>query len=133
MVDITPEIKQRFETSVVALGTVNQNGIPNVVAVACCKVVSNNQVLVTDNFFNKTRVNLNINTHVSLSFWNPVDGDNNWGYQFKGIAQVFTSGQWKDMVDSDPNNTGLAHKAAILVTVNEIWDLATPKLISSSS
>lgn len=131
MINITPEIKQRFETSVVALGTVSQDNVPNVVAVACCKVVSDNQVLITDNFFNKTRVNLNANQHVSLSFWNPVDGDNNWGYQFKGTAEVFTEGEWKDIVNNDPDNAGLAHKAAVLVTITEIWDLATPKLISS--
>jgi predicted pyridoxine 5'-phosphate oxidase superfamily flavin-nucleotide-binding protein len=131
MVNITPEIKQRFETSVVALGTVSQDNVPNVVAVACCKVVSDSQVLITDNFFNKTRVNLNANQYVSLSFWNPVDGDNNWGYQFKGTAEVFTEGKWRDMVNNDPDNIGLAHKAAILVTITGIWDLANPKLISS--
>ncbi|MFA7301296.1 MAG: pyridoxamine 5'-phosphate oxidase family protein [Candidatus Shapirobacteria bacterium] len=129
MIKITLNIKELFEKSVVAFGTCNSDYIPNVIAVACCKVVADNQVLITDNFFNKTRHNLSANNHVSLSFWNPVDGDNNWGYQFKGTAQVFTEGKWKKMVDSDPDNVGLAHKAAILVTITEIWDLATPKLI----
>ena len=36
------------------------------------------------------------------------------------------------MVDNDPDNAGLAHKAAILVTITEIWDLATPKLICTT-
>jgi hypothetical protein len=33
------------------------------------------------------------------------------------------------MVDNMECNQGLAHKAAILVTITEIWDLANPKLI----
>jgi len=133
MVKITPEIKDRFENSVIAFGTVAPDNSPNVIAVACCQVVSDNQVLLTDNFFNKTRTNLSINQKVSLSFWNPIDGDNNWGYQFKGTAEVFTDGKWKEMVDADPNNAGLAHKAAILVTITEVWDLASPKLICQST
>lgn len=129
MVTITPNIKELFEKSVIAFGTCNSDCVPNVIAVACCKVVANNQVLITDNFFNKTRQNLSANNKVSLSFWNPVDGDNNWGYQFKGVSEVFTLGKWKEIVDSDPDNDGLAHKAAILITITEIWDLANPKLI----
>jgi hypothetical protein len=55
---------------------------------------------------------------------------NKVGFQFKGIAEVFTSGKYKEMVDVMKCNNGLAHKAAILITVTEIWDLADPKLIS---
>lgn len=130
MIKITESIKKLLEKSIVAFGTVDQNNQPNVIAIACCKVVSSNQVLVSDNFMNKTRINLLTNKNVSLSFWDPVDGSNNEGYQFKGIAEVFTTGKWKEIVDNDPDNQGLAHKAAILVTVTEIWDLANPKLIS---
>jgi predicted pyridoxine 5'-phosphate oxidase superfamily flavin-nucleotide-binding protein len=129
MVEITPIIKELLEKSIVAFGTCDKNFKPNVNAVACCKVVAQNQVLFTDNYFNKTRQNLLENNQVSLSFWNPVDGSNNEGYQLKGTAEVITEGKWKDRVDNDPDNTGLSHKAAILVTVTEIWDLADPKLV----
>lgn len=130
MIIIPENIKHLLEKSIVAFGTTNKNLKPNVNAVACCRVVSQNQVLITDNYFNKTRSNLAENDQVCLSFWDPVDGSDNQGYQLKGTAQVFTSGEWKDMVDQDPNNAGLSHKAAILVTITEIWDLADPKLIS---
>lgn len=132
MISIPPEIKELFEKSIVAFGTCSSDQKPNVVAVACCKVVAPNQVLITDNFFNKTRENLLINPNVSLSFWEPEDNPNgNLGYQFKGVAQYLTSGQWKRQVDKDPDNQGLAHKAAVLVTITEIWDLAQPKLLQS--
>jgi hypothetical protein len=125
MIIISPEIKFLLEKSIVAFATVDLSNKPNVVAVAFCKVISDNQILITDNFMNKTRENLENNKNISLSFW---DQDN--GYQLKGSAEVFTSGEFKEKVDSDPDNDGLAHKAAILVTINEIWDLSNPKLIS---
>ena len=127
MITVKSEIKNFLEKSIVAFATVDLNNKPNVVAVAFCKFISDNQVLITDNFMNKTRENLEHNKNVSLSFWNQ---DN--GYQLKGIAEVFTSGEFKDIIDSDPNNYGLAHKAAILVTIDEIWDLSNPKLLAKA-
>ena len=131
MINFNSGIKSLLEKSICALATVDSNNKPNLIAVACCKVVSDNQVLITDNFMNKTRQNLLNNQNISLSFWDPVDGDNNQGFQLKGTAEVFTEGDWKNMVDNDPDNVGLAHKAAILVTITEIWDLANPKLLCS--
>ncbi len=130
MITITPDIKSLLEKSIVALGTVDRDNRPNVIAVACCKVVSDNQVLITDNFFNKTQQNLSTNQNISLAFWDPVDGSNNQGYQLKGTAQYLTTGEWKQRIDQDPDNAGLAHKAAVLVTITEIWDLANPHLIT---
>ena len=127
MIVVNSEIKSLFEKSIIAFATVDLNNKPNVVAVAFCKFISDNQVLITDNFMNKTRENLEHNKNVSLSFWNK---DN--GYQVKGIAEVFTSGKFKEIVDNDPNNNGLSHKAAILVTIEEIWDLNDPKLLAKT-
>jgi len=133
MINFPSEIIDLFEKSIVAFGTCSPDLKPNVVAVACCKVVAPNQVLLTDNFFNKTRANLLSNQHVSLSFWEPEDNPKgNHGYQLKGTAQYLTSGVWKEQVDKDPDNEGLAHKAAVLVTITEIWDLAEPKLLQSN-
>lgn len=127
MIKITSDIKIIFEKSTIAFATVDQNNNPNIIAVAYCKVVSENQVLITDNFMNKTRQNLSNNKNVSLSFW-----DDNHGYQFKGVAEVFIDGEWKTIIDTDLNNNGLAHKAAILITINEIWDLSNQNLISKA-
>lgn len=123
---ITGKIKELLEKEVVALTTVSDDGRPNVIAVACCKVIEGNKVLVTDNFMNKTRQNLVSNQHVAMAVWSK-DMEN--GYQLKGVAECITEGKYKELVDKDPNNKGLAHKAAVLVTVSEIWDLAQPRLI----
>ncbi|MBP9817301.1 pyridoxamine 5'-phosphate oxidase family protein [Candidatus Shapirobacteria bacterium] len=129
MLEIPEEIKKLCEKSIIAFSTCSPTGQPNTVAVACAVAISPNQVLVTDNFFNKTRQNLINNQQVSLTFWNLEQSLDGAGYQFKGTAQVITTGELKEKVDQMECNQGLAHKAAILVTITEIWDLANPHLI----
>ena len=123
---ITSTQKKLIETGVLALATCQTKTNLNVIAVACCKVVGKDKILITDNFMNKTRLNLLKNNHVALAVWSK---DMESGYQFKGVVKYLSTGNYKDVVDNDPNNKGLAHKAAILVKVTEIWDLANPKLI----
>jgi predicted pyridoxine 5'-phosphate oxidase superfamily flavin-nucleotide-binding protein len=126
MITINPPIKKLFEESIVALATCNKNGKPNCVCVNHCKVVSPNQILITDKAMNKTKINLLENGQVALTFW---DQDGSCAYQFKGNAQYIASGPWKKKVDQDPNNKNSEHKAAILVSIAEIWDLTNSKLL----
>lgn len=128
MIKINDNIKSLLENSYVAFATCSTKSVPNCVFVADLKVINDNQILFTDNYFNKTRNNLEINKNISLTF---CSGDGNDAYQLKGIAQIFTEGKYKKIVDNMECNRGLAHKAAILVTVTEIWDLANPKLLCS--
>jgi len=129
-IKINKKQKKLIEKGVLALATLGPKNRPNVVAVACCKVVEEDKILITDNFMNKTRNNLLRNNKVAIAVWS-----NDWeeGYQFKGKAKYLTSGKWKKMVDEDSDNKDLAHKAAVLVTIDEIWDLAEPKLIAKKS
>jgi len=126
-IKITIEQKRLVEKQTVALATSDLDKRPNVIAVAFCKVVAPDKILITDNFMNKTRRNLLANDRVALAVWS-----NDWdeGYQFKGVGRYLTSGKWKKVVDVEPNNKDLAHKAAVLITVDEIWDLAKPRLIA---
>ena len=126
MVKIDRKQKRLIEKEVLALATADFNNTPNAIAIACCKVVGKDKILITDNFMNKTKKNLLKNRKVALAVWSK-DGEE--GYQFKGRAKYLTAGKWKRKVDEDPDNKGLAHKAAVLVTVDEIWDLSEPKLL----
>lgn len=128
MIKISENIKLLIEKSNVAFATCNQNNIPNCNIIACVKVINDNQVLFTDNYLNKTRNNLETNKNVSLTF---CSDDGNEAYQLKGTSEVIIEGKYKEMVDNMECNQGLAHKAAILVTITEIWDLANPKLLCS--
>lgn len=53
-VKITPFQKKLIESSSLAFATYDKSGTPNLIAVACLKVVGNDKILITDNFFNKT-------------------------------------------------------------------------------
>lgn len=129
MIQITENVKSLLEESNVSLATCNRDLQPNNNIIANIEVISDNQLLFTDNYFNKTRQNLEQNSKVALSV---CSTDGNEAYQLKGIARIFVEGEYKKMVDEMECNQGLAHKAAILVTVTEIWDLANPQLICQS-
>lgn len=126
-VKITKAQKSLLESVALALATANKEGTPNVVAVSCVKVVGKNEILISDNFMNKTKLNLLANNKVAIAVWSKDEGK---GYQLKGKADYLTDGKWKKVVDQMPKNQGLAHKAAVLVTVEEVWNLAEPKLVS---
>lgn len=125
-IKITKAQKELIESVALALATSDKEGMPNVVAVSCVKVVSDNEILISDNFMNKTRLNILTNNKIAIAVWSK---DEKVGYQLKGKAEYFTQGKWKNLVDQMPENEGLAHKAAVLVTVDEIWDLGKPKLL----
>lgn len=119
------DLKPLLESSVLAFATSTPDGRPNCVAVSDVRILEE-KIIIADNFFNKTRINLDQNPKVSLAFWSP---DGKQGYQIKGTAQIFTQGKNKNFLDTIPEHNGYAKKAAIVVTVTEIWDLANPKLV----
>ncbi len=48
MIVINSEIKKLIEENPLSFATVNDNGKPNAIGVACVKVVADNQILITD-------------------------------------------------------------------------------------
>lgn len=74
-----------------ALATVSKEDMPNVVPIGNCKVLCDNELLLTDNFMRKTINNIKANPDkVAVSAW---DWDSVQGYQFKGTARIETSGE----------------------------------------
>lgn len=123
MPKITEEIKEiASKTKGWSLATATKDGIPNVVAVAFGKVISESQILLMDVFMNKTRANIEANPNVAVAVW---DMETLKGYQFKGTAQFETSGKIFDegvqMVKSMMPQ--LTPKAALIVEVKQIYNL----------
>lgn len=74
-----------------ALATVDKEGIPNVVPIGNAKVLSDTEILLTDNFMNKTIENIKANPDkVAVSAW---DWETVQGCQFKGTARIERSGE----------------------------------------
>ena len=119
MVKINSEIKKLIEDNPLSFATVNEDGKPNVIGVACVKVVADNQILITDNYMKQTKENILQDNNVCLAVWNK-----DWeGYKFIGNAQYFTEGKWKEFVEKMPDNKGLPSKGAILITISELIKL----------
>lgn len=66
---ITEEVKKIIEENAVAFATVDEDNKPNVIGVAYLKVVSENQIIITDNYMKQTKENLEKNNNVCLAVW----------------------------------------------------------------
>jgi len=110
------EIKNIIENNPVALATVMKDGKPNVLGVAYIKVVSDTEIIITDNYMNQTLQDILNNKNVCLLAWDETLK----GYKMIGQAEYFSSGKCVDFVKCLPDNAGLPAKGAILVKVEKI-------------
>ncbi len=119
MVEINSEIKKIIEENPLAFATVDKENNPNVIAVGFVKVISKNQILITDNYMKKTKNNLENNKNVCLVVW---DKDEK-GYKLLGKAEYFSEGEFKKRVKEMPENQGLPTKGAIVVNIYDLIEL----------
>lgn len=119
MLQIDNNQKDLIENNAMSFATVNSDNTPNVIGVAFVKVVSDNKLLITDNYMSATVENIQKNNQVCLAVWNK-----DWnGCKILGTAEYFTSGEWKTYVGDMEENKGLSAKGAILITISQIIDL----------
>jgi len=124
MAEINKELKKLIEENALAFATVDKNGNPHCIAVGFVKVVSKNQILITDNYMIETPKNIQKNPKVALSAWSKDWKENCIGYELRGTAKYFTSGKWYKIVKEIPENREEPCKGAILVTIKKIKKLA---------
>ena len=108
------------ESLIMALATVNKKGEPHNIAVGYIKVISKNQLLISDNWIVESLENIKSNPNVSLAIWNKNWEESCIGYEFKGKAEYFTSGKWVNEIKKLPINEREPCKGAILITINKI-------------
>jgi len=107
--------KRLIEENPVALATIHE-GKPNLIVTAFLKVVSPNQILVTDNYMNTTIKDLTENGDVCLAVWN-----HDWnGLKIIGKAKYHSEGEWLSKVKAMKENEGLPAKGAIIIDVEKI-------------
>ena len=126
MAKITEEMKQvAGKAKGFAVATVDKDGTPNVVPIHYAKIISDDEIMLVDNFMKKTEENLKANPDkVAVSV---CDFDARRGYQFKGKVRIETSGENFDegvrivkLEKPDVNP-----KAAIIFKVDSIY-ITTP-------
>jgi len=121
MVKLTDEIKESLAVmKIVFLATSSKDGIPNVVPIGAFKLLDDETLLISDQFFNKTLANLKANPKAAISYWGEKGG-----FQIKGTVTIHTN----DKVFSDdvawmkelrPN---LTPKSAVIMKISDVFQV----------
>ena len=126
MAKLTVRMKEIFsKQEIFVLGTADVEGIPNAVPVGAVKLLDDETILISDQYFLKTSKNLRVNPKVAISFW-----DMGEGYQVKGEATIQTEGRiYEDTVEwirdlSERIGHPLKSKGAIVVKIKEIYSVS---------
>ena len=100
----------------VVLATVNKEGLPNIIYASCVSLHGDKRLVIADNYFDKTRVNIKAGSKGAVLF---ITGDNK-AYQLKGTVEYHTSGPVFDDMRNWNSPTHPGHAAAALV-VEEVF------------
>jgi len=126
MAKMNQRIKEIFEKQeTIVLATATKDGLPNVVPVNAKKIIDDETILISDQFFNKTLKNLQANPQVAITVWDKLEG-----YQIKGTTTIETSGKrfeetakWIDEIGKKLN-LPIKSKGAIIVKLTEIYNVS---------
>ena len=115
-----------YNQGIFVLGTADLTGVPNVVPIGAVKILDDETILISDQYFLKTMSNLKENPRVAISFWEAGKGE---GYQIKGDAAIHTDGKiYEDTVAwirefSEKIGHPLKSKGAIVVRITAIYSV----------
>jgi len=121
MVKLSAEIKESLAaTKLVYLSTASKSGIPNAVPIGAFKLLDDETMLISDQFFNKTLANLKENHHAGITWWGEKGG-----FQIKGTTTIHTSdavfkedAAW--IKELKPN---LVAKSAIVLAITDVFQV----------
>ena len=126
MAQMTERMKELFDkVRTVVLSTASIDGTPNAVPVGAKKIIDDETILISDQFFNKTLANMKANPKVAVTYWEGREG-----YQLKGTVTIETTGQRYEetakWIEEMSSKTGfpLKSKAAIILKIEEIYAIA---------
>jgi len=133
---MSEEIQETINGNLVHLATSSKDGKPNVVPVGGIRAISDSELLIVDVLFDKTKRNLLENSQVAIAVEALGKGMPPRGYQLKGHAKIFTSGEMferaEKMVEEMRKRWRGQHgdlkvKSAVLVEVDEIYSTVRQK------
>jgi predicted pyridoxine 5'-phosphate oxidase superfamily flavin-nucleotide-binding protein len=113
------------KVNTVVFATASADGIPNVVPVGAKRIIDDETILISDQFFDKTLRNIKTNPKVALTYWEGREG-----YQLKGRVAVETSGRlFEDTarwVEESGKKKGfpLKSKGIVILKIEEIYNVA---------
>ena len=119
MVKLTNEIKEALAATKTAyFATAAKDGTPNAVPIGAFKVLDDETMLISNQYFNKTLANMKENPKVALTFWGEKGG-----FQIKGTVTIHTSGQifTDDVAWVKSLNPTLVPKSAIVMKITGVY------------
>jgi predicted pyridoxine 5'-phosphate oxidase superfamily flavin-nucleotide-binding protein len=120
MVKMPPEVRDVVaKQKPLPIATADKKGMPNVVFVTVWKILDDETLLIVDNFFIKTRKNLDTNPNMAIVTY---DSENKKSYQLRGTVDIETRGDKYAMAKEMADAKKLPGKAAIVFHVKEIYD-----------
>jgi hypothetical protein len=126
MAALNEKMKEVFaKQRIFVLGTADSKGVPNVVPVGSVKILDDNTILISDQYFHKTLKNLKENPKVAISFWEMSEG-----YQIKGRARIHTEGKiYEETAEwirrrSEEIGRPLKSKGAIVIKITAIYSVS---------
>ena len=100
----------------VVLGTISDTGVPNIIYASCAGMYGDDTLVVADNFFDKTRANIQAGSRGTLLFITNAGK----AYQVKGALEYHTDGAvFDDMKKWNPPK--LPGHAAAALKVEEVF------------
>jgi len=120
---IPEQVRNLFEKqSLVAFGTGDKQGNPNVVPIFWKKIYDKERILLIDNFMKISTKNLLENNRVCLAFW---DIETEEAYKIKGNALYYTEGamyeEGKNIIQE--KNPERVPKGVVEITATEIYNI----------
>lgn len=126
MAQMTQRMRELFEkVPAVILSTATRDGVPNAVPVGAKKIIDDETILISDQFFNKTLENLKANPNVAITWW-----EGHEGYQLKGTVTIETTGKRYEATARWIEDLGaragfpLKSKGAVIVHINAIYGVS---------
>ncbi|MGM0770403.1 MAG: pyridoxamine 5'-phosphate oxidase family protein [Halobacteriota archaeon] len=122
MVKLTEDMKEAFsKVKIFPFATASKAGMPNVIPIGMCQLVDDETIWVTDNYFLKTRENLDENPVASIFVWGPEVGA---CFQIKGDVAIKTSGEDYDKAYDAAKARGDKYpaKALIVLKITDVFE-----------
>ncbi|MGH0052911.1 MAG: pyridoxamine 5'-phosphate oxidase family protein [Sphaerochaetaceae bacterium] len=96
--------------SAVVLTTVDRSGMPNSIYATCTDLYHDNEIVVADNYFYKTKQNIGIGSMASVLFIT----EEGKSFQLKGMVSYHTDGDYYDFMKSFNPSKHPGHGALVL-------------------
>ncbi len=115
---------------IVVFSTASKDGIPNAVPIGAKKIIDDETILISNQYFDKTLKNLIENPVAGLTFW---DTKSHEGYQIKGTTTIETSGErfkktakWIEEIGKAKNKP-LKSKGAVILKITDVYCVTSGK------